>query len=110
MNKITEDNILELSPHIPQMGGRYAFISQNCTWWTTFPEDLKKAPAPFNMPICPYCGSTLLQEELEPWLKLNKDNRDCEGMKRLFLAHHRNAFKCYNGFSKIKLVEDTKNE
>lgn len=102
---ITEDNIFDKSPEVSSLGGKWAFVSQHCTWWTTFPDDLKSPPPPFNMPVCPYCRSTLTQSPLEDFMEHNIRNRDKDGMKRLLLAHDKNATRCYGGFSKISLEQ-----
>lgn len=82
-----------------------AFYSTSCCWWTSFPEDLGKAPQPFHIPCCPYCGSTLMEAPLDKFIEAAKENPDhygSDGLIAFVASHHRSGFKCKKFFKDYK--------
>lgn len=47
---------------------RVAF-GASCTWWDLI-QNVKLSPPPYQLPVCPFCGSTLFEApSLDSWFK-----------------------------------------
>lgn len=90
---MTLEEIMEQSPEVDYLGGgKWAFYSVGCCWWTSFPEDLGELPD--GLPCCPHCGSVLLQAELNKFVAeavLNPEHYGPGGIATFVKAHHRNG-------------------
>jgi NAD-dependent SIR2 family protein deacetylase len=55
---------------------RLAVYCTHCQMWfdTDKGWQAKKAPAPFNIPVCPCCGAPLLQMEYDDFIQNNKEH------------------------------------
>ena len=91
--------IIDDSPIIEQFGVKIAFYSDNCCWWTTYPEDLLYNSK--NVPRCPHCRSSLKMAPLEDFLKAaysKPKNYGSMGLDALVEAHSRNSSICHKKF------------
>lgn len=111
---LTIEQILKESPTIESYGGgKWAFYSANCCWWTSFPEDLgslppvrydetkmRLVPNPGGprLPCCPHCHSVLLQAPLEDFIKSAQANPAYYGplgIDIFTMSHERNSKSCF---------------
>ena len=99
-NFMNFQGIVDASPIIGQFGVQIAFYSDNCAWWTTFPEDLFYNEK--GVPRCPHCRSSLKMAPLSDFLKVayaNPKNYGTMGLDALLEAYSRNSSTCQVKFS-----------
>lgn len=120
MNK---QEILDQSPDIPSYGGgKWAFYSANCCWWTSFPDDLgslppmtydhetkriKPNPGGPRLPCCPHCRSVLMQAPLEKFVEFAEQHPDHYGrlgIQIFWASHHRNSPRCYTNWADYEIL------
>ena len=111
--KMALEDILAQSPDVPGYGGgKWAFYSVHCCWWTSFPEDLGSLPpmrfdsktghvvddpGGNGLPCCPHCGSVLMQAPLEKFIESAQQNPahyGPGGLETFVKTHSRNSKYC----------------
>ncbi|MGB5052021.1 MAG: hypothetical protein WBO46_23940, partial [Caldilineaceae bacterium] len=97
---MTIDEILKDSPDIPAYGGgQWAIYGARCCWWTSFPGTTGKRES--GLPVCPHCGSPLLQAPLQRFVALAQANPDAYGaggIAAFVAAHAFNSDFCAQNF------------
>jgi hypothetical protein len=95
MRYATTGEILNGAP-IYGYGGKQAFFSVGCCWWTSDAADLGKV-AGSGLPCCPHCGSLLMEGPLEYFIqaaRTNPGHYGILGLKSFVAAHAGNSPTC----------------
>lgn len=122
---MTIQDVLDQSPHLSGYDDepvQMVFYGARCCWWTSFPDDLGKAPpipVEYNsrtgvterqirpsIPCCPHCGSVLYQAPLVEFIKSAEEHASHYGrggLESFLRAHHRNSGRCHSSWDRYEV-------
>jgi hypothetical protein len=97
------DRILSEAPLDRNTGGKVAIYSVRCCWWTSARSNvatLREFGKTSDLPCCPFCGSVLMEAELEPFVAAAIANPSHYGDWGLWTFARAHARQCFRRWSR----------